>query len=91
MDVQSIGFDLMKALVGFSIGFSAGWITRGLRDKSQTNIDNEKVIALLVAFIWAISVIADIINPSYDTPIALHGLMGGIVGFYYKKKFKNEN
>lgn len=33
-----------------------------------------------VALAWLASVFADILIPSYQTPIALHGLMGTVVG-----------
>lgn len=87
---QTFGYEMGKATVFFFMGFATGWIVRGIRDKSNSSINNEKVIALLVAGIWAVSVIVDMINPSYETPIAIHGLMGGIVGFYYKDKLTNK-
>ena len=86
LSIQTICYELGKIIVCFSIGFILGWISRGIREQYVSNIDNEKLIALLISFIWALSIIIAIINPNYETPLALHGLMGGIVGFYYKQK-----
>lgn len=80
------GMEIIKGLVFFSLGFISGYVIRGIKDSTNSSLDNEKVIALLIAGIYAISIIADILVPTYDTPIGLHGIMGGIVGFYFKKR-----
>ncbi len=82
-----LGAELSKGSIFFALGFILGYVVRGYKEKFNSTIDNEKFIALLVSLIWAISVIVDMLNPVYDTPIALHGLMGAIVGFYYKRIF----
>jgi uncharacterized membrane protein len=37
-------------------------------------------LGVAVAIAWVASVFADILIPAYNTPIALHGLMGTVVG-----------
>lgn len=41
-------------------------------------------VLLVVTGIWALSMIIDIISPQYETSPLVHGLMGAIVGFFYR-------
>lgn len=75
----------------FCIGFAIGYVARGIRDKSNSSIDNEKIIALMIAGTYVISVLAGVFIAGYQTPLGLHGIMGGIIGFYFKKKGEVKN
>lgn len=56
-------------------------------------------LGVAVAIAWLVSVIADILIPEYQTPIAIHGLMGTVVGSIYadarieaaRNKFKRKD
>lgn len=85
---QVMGYELSKVIMTLIIGFILGWVTRGWKEKYQSNIDNEKVITLMITISYIISVLASIANPAYQTPLALHGLMGTVLGFYFKNKPK---
>lgn len=81
---------LSVALVSFLIGLSCGFFLRGVVIKTDIdeNIDQSFFVLAIVTIIWAVSMIVDIINPSYSTSPMVHGLMGGIVGFYFYKPKK---
>ena len=84
--MNTIGVEIVKAFLFFCVGFATGYFVRGLRDKIGSSIDNEKVIALMIAGTYAVSILAGIFVVGYQTPFGLHGIMGGIVGFYFKKR-----
>lgn len=65
--------------IGFAVGFGAAGAFEGApRRRLKLNI------ALLIAGVWALSIIAGIFVDGYSTSIALHGIMGAIVGYLYK-------
>lgn len=74
---------LIVGITSFVGGFITGFIFRGLRDK-RGDIDNNSIVLLIVTIIWALSMVVDIISPTYETSPMVHGLMGAIVGFFYK-------
>ncbi len=79
-------FNFIIAIIAYGLGFLSGYLVRGMLQKFNTE-DSSHLILIVVSVIWAISVIVDIANPAYDTPTLLHGLMGAIVGYYYKNKY----
>lgn len=50
--------------------------------------DNSRnLLILAVTVVWVITMLASVLNPAYQVPVAVHGIMGGIVGyFFYKEK-----
>ena len=72
-------------IVIFFIGFFTGFIFRGIIKLIDDN-DNfyRNLVISCVVVIWSISVIVDILSINYETSFALHGLMGGIVGFFFR-------
>jgi len=88
INVSTVGYKLGEIILYASLGFIMGWIARGLKEKYSNNINNEKAITLMVSLIYFISVLVSIANPAYQTPLALHGLMGTVLGFYFKQKTK---
>lgn len=52
--------------------------------KPATETKNSDTVLLVVTAIWALSMIIDIISPQYETSPLVHGLMGAIVGFFYR-------
>jgi hypothetical protein len=74
-------FPLVSFVVGTLVGFFGGRFLE--RQEGDSNKSNTFVL-VLVAFIWATSVLVDIISPEYETSPLIHGLMGAIVGFFFK-------
>ncbi len=71
------------AIVSYALGFLSGYIAHQFIDKTEEK-ENSSLVLIVVTLIWATSVIVDIISPAYETSPLIHGLMGAIVGFYYK-------
>lgn len=46
-------------------------------------------VLIVVTVVWALSMFYDIISPTYETSPLVHGLMGAIVGFFYKPQLKS--
>lgn len=76
--VEIMGVAIISFVIGFAIGFLVGWISP---TTDKTNI--QLWIAVFITIIWAVSVIATIAVPSYETSIWVHGIMGGISGYLF--------
>ena len=85
---KTIGVELAKAIIYIGVGFVFGWISRGLKEKYVTTFENEKVIAILIAIVYVLSVLSAMVNPNYQTPAGLHAIMGIVAGYYYKQLIK---
>jgi uncharacterized membrane protein len=72
-------------------GFLIGYIVRGMVDKTNLGEKNyANYVLVIVSTVWALSMFIDIISPAYETSPLVHGLMGAIVGFFYKIKPREE-
>jgi len=82
---------LIIGLVTFLLGNVSGYLLHDFMKKSlQIEESNSKNFLLfVVTIIWAISMIVGIVNPSYEVPVAVHGLMGAIIGFFFYKPKKD--
>ncbi len=83
--VQIITY-ITLSVISTVFGFVLGYIARGVIDKTtQGSGVSPNVIAMsVVLFVFTISVIVDIINPNYETPLALYALMSLIIGYFFK-------
>lgn len=88
---QSLLLPLITFLVGVFIGSAMGWF--GHKHVSKKEIANweRAVITVVVTFAWVISVILDIALNSYETPVALHGVMGMVVGYFFEGSLFNKD
>lgn len=86
--IQAVGYELGKALVYIGIGFLFGYIVRGYKEKYTSTIENEKIISLMILFVYVVSILSAILNPNYQTPAGLHGIMGIVAGYYFKQILK---
>lgn len=71
-------------VVSFAGGFISGYLFRDMRLSINKDRDNGSMVLTVVTIVWAISVLVDIISPTYETSPLIHGLMGAIVGFFYR-------
>lgn len=81
--INGITSTLIIGLLSFVAGFITGFVFRGIKDK-RGDTDNNSIVLMIVTVIWALSMLVDIISPEYETSPLVHGLMGAIVGFFYK-------
>ena len=86
--------EILIAVVSYILGFLTCFLLkrRLLNRISEQDIANRKLLPIkentfvlgVVTIIWALSVLVDIASPNYETSPFVHGLMGAIVGFFYK-------
>lgn len=74
-------------IVTFVLGIVVGYLGHDFMKKSLSmNEDNSKnLLILCVTVVWVISMIVSVVNPNYQVPIPVHGIMGAIVGFFFYK------
>jgi len=77
-------FNVLSFVMGAIIGSVGGFITRGVVDKKLQLIQAKDLVMLSVVSLFIISMLIDFISPNYETSPFLYGLMGAIVGFFYR-------
>lgn len=80
---------LVLAIVSYTAGLLTGLFVRSAFKMQKE--DNGGFVLMVVTIIWALSVIVDILSPQYETSPLIHGLMGAIVGFFYRPKMGGTN
>lgn len=80
-----MGNPLIIGIITFVTGNLSGYLFHDFLKKSVgMNEDNSKNLLLLsVTIIWVISMLVSLINPQYQVPVPVHGIMGIIVGFFF--------
>ena len=83
MQIDSSQF--IYGLVGFWLGNVSGYLIHDMLKRSlgMTEDASKNFLLVTVTLLWAIAMVVDIISPSYDVPIAVHGILGAIVGFFF--------
>lgn len=71
-------------LSGNLVGVMVGWASHSLISKKENDLHLKPLVAFVVMFIWAISSLYAIVSTDYETPLAVHGLFGTVVGFFYE-------
>lgn len=73
------------AIVAFSLGNVSGYMFHDVLKRSlgMNEESSKNFLLLVITVIWAISMIVDILSPNYDVPVAVHGIMGAVVGFFF--------
>jgi len=80
---------LTVGIVSYAAGVLSGYFMRGfIREKIVKDSGNNLVLIVVTA-IWAASMLVDIASSTYTTSPLVHGLMGAIVGYFYKPIGKN--
>jgi len=86
---QSLVLPVSTFIVGVSLGFIFGWMSH--KHISKTEIQNweRALITVMVSIAWVISVVLDIVLQTYETPVAVHGVMGMVVGYFFEGSLFN--
>lgn len=77
---------IIVAVVSYLAGLMSGFFLRTVF--SDKKIENNTAVLMVVTMVWAVSMFVDILTPTYETSPLVHGLMGAIVGFFYRPKNK---
>ena len=88
--------NVIVSLISYVLGIGTGvWVSDALRKKniplSPSKDGGNQLVLVIVTSIWFISMLIDIASPAYETSPYVHGLMGAIVGFFYRKQNENDN
>lgn len=86
---MNIFMDVAIAVVSFACGYTTHWYIARRHKGIDKNTDTRTIITFVVLILWAFSVIVDMASATYTTPVAMHGIFGAIVGFFYEKKVKD--
>lgn len=63
-------------------GLGIGWyLSRFLGRGFDTPI--RVFVTLIVAIVWTVAVVAEIVIPAYTVSMMLHGIMGAVVGYFF--------
>lgn len=80
---------LTIAIVSYLLGIVTGYYgceIVGSKLRINGGIDYRNFVIIIISIGWIASVLVEIINPAYATNPLIHGLMGGIVGYFFKQK-----
>lgn len=84
MPADTLGQPLYGVLI-FVVGFTTGYVTSAYI-KSADDATARRTIAFLITFVWLLTVFASIGVPEYETPLAVHGVMGAVVGYLFARE-----
>lgn len=83
------------SLVSYGFGIVTGlFLSDVLKEKTNRLFDKDNgnhLVLIIVTSVWFLSMIIDIMSPEYETSPYVHGLMGAIVGFFYRKQNEANN
>lgn len=87
---QTLLLPLVTFLLGVAIGSAAGWFAHKYISHNKEIQNWERaLITVTVSFAWIISILLDIALDTYETPVALHGVMGMVVGYFFEGSIFN--
>lgn len=76
---------LILSIIAYTSGVLTGvFASRILYKETDNKQLNSNLVLIVVTLVWSLSMIIDIASPTWETPVAVHGLMGAIVGFFYR-------
>lgn len=75
---------LMISLISFLIGVLVGWsISTELGEIEETTV--RRIIAIVLLSVYIVSVLSEIWIVRYETPMLLHSVVGGVIGYLISK------
>lgn len=80
MTTESVLVAIISYVLGLFSGIAASYYLR----ENIKAVDYKNVVLIVVSIMWTLSVAVEIVNPNYNTSPLIHGLMGSIVGFFYR-------
>jgi len=83
--MTSLAQPILIFIAGLIIGFILGYSFRHILKNEKFEGSERTIISFVVLIVWVLSVLYDIGSADYQTPFAIHGIFGAIVGFFYDK------
>lgn len=75
---------VLVATISYTLGILSGIFIKEKFLKGREVAQSNSFVLAVVTIMWATSMLFDIVSPDYETSPLVHGLMGAIVGFFYK-------
>lgn len=76
---------LMVSLISFILGGIVGWgLSTKVNELDEGSI--RRIIAIVLLMVYIISVLSEIWLARYQTPVLLHSVVGGIIGYLISKE-----
>lgn len=77
--------NLIIGIITFILGNVTGYFLHDFFKSTLMMSENssKNLLLLSVTVVWVISMLVSIINPAYQVPVPVHGIMGAIVGFFF--------
>lgn len=77
-------------IAGAFVGTAIGWFAHKHYTKTELANWERSFITVIVTMAWVVSVILDIALDSYETPVAVHGVMGVVAGYFFESSLFNK-
>ncbi len=76
---------IIVAIITFFLGNVTGYLLHDIlkRTLSMSEEASKTFLVVTITLVWALSMLVDIASPTYDVPVAVHGILGAIVGFFF--------
>lgn len=76
---------IIIGIITFILGNVCGYFLHDFFKKTLMIGENtsKNLLLLAVTIIWVLSMLVSLVNPAYQVPIPVHGIMGIIVGFFF--------
>ena len=76
--------EIIIPIVTFLLGTIVGWFAHKFITKNDLVNWERSFITVVVAISWLVSILLDIALNNYETPVAIHGVMGMVVGYFFE-------
>jgi hypothetical protein len=73
---------LIVSIAVFAVGIVIGLLASLLGNGFNTG-DLQLVVGSLVTIVWVVSIISEILIPTYTVSVLIHGIMGAVVGYLF--------
>lgn len=76
--------DAMISIISFTVGALITFLIRDIITIKMTKQSTGLGVSLIVTFMWAVSIIAEMVIPEFTVSPFVHGIMGVIAAFFFK-------
>lgn len=84
---MNIGNEFIFGILAFIVGNVTGYFLHDFLKKtlSLSESTSKNFVLFIVTISWLMAMLVSLLNPAYQVPLPVHGLMGAIVGFFFYK------
>lgn len=82
--LQDFAVPTAMFIIGLVLGFVLGWLVHKTVSKKEIANWERALITVIVTMAWAFSVVLDVLVVGYETPVAIHAVMGLVAGYFFE-------